>query len=172
MGRAMVHDLNCLFDHGDARAHYTIILPDRARSFNRIVIRAMERNRSLDIRTQPNVGVTPRAGSVPNGFLFPDGGTFDFFGTKSRLYNTLPTKGNSLPRFRKQHESIEQPANFSGSVGHVVPKPTSWKLRLRLADAGAARRDRPVAQGSERTELLLRGFVRNVHRIKQRDPAG
>ena len=88
----------------------------------------MERNRSLDIRTQPNVGVTPRAGSVPNGFLFPDGGTFDFFGTKSRLYNTLPTKGNSLPRFRKQHESIEQPANFTGSVGHVVPKPTSWIL--------------------------------------------
>jgi hypothetical protein len=65
---------------------------------------------------------------IPDGFLFADGGTIDFFGLNSGTYNALPTNGILSRDFEGNTNQSNSPQNFAGAVGHVAPEPTTWAL--------------------------------------------
>ena len=65
---------------------------------------------------------------IPNGFLFPAGGTIAFFGLNSGPYSALPTNGVLSRDFGSGMNQSNSPENFAGAVGHVVPEPASWVL--------------------------------------------
>jgi len=71
--------------------------------------------------------VTPNF-TMPAGFLFPDGGTINFFGLNSGSYSALPKDGILSRDFDGNTDQSNSPQNFAGSVGHVVPESTTWAL--------------------------------------------
>jgi len=85
-----------------------------------------------------NTGATPDY-IVPNGFLFPGGGTLNW-GENSDIwsYGALPTDGHSITRDKVQ--VTPSPTNFAGNVGTVAPPtqslPSYQGLWLKTPFAG------------------------------------
>jgi serralysin len=75
-----------------------------------------------------SAGAVPPDYVIPNGFLFSNGGTINFFGLNSGGYTALPTNGILSRDFDGGGNQSNSPQNFAGSVGHVVPEPASWVL--------------------------------------------
>jgi hypothetical protein len=71
---------------------------------------------------------------LPNNFLFPGGGTINFFGLNSGSYTGLPSDGNLSLAFGTTTTQSNSPENFNGVAGHVVPEPEP----VILAASGAA----------------------------------
>ena len=66
---------------------------------------------------------------IPNGFLFPAGGSITFFGANSGAYAALPTNGTASRIWAGGNNTINSPTNFAGQTGVVViPEPTSIVL--------------------------------------------
>ena len=71
--------------------------------------------------------VTPNA-IVPSSFLFPAGGTINFFGTPtSNAYTALPTNGVLSRVVPGGTNQVNSPQNYAGQIGQV-PEPTTWAL--------------------------------------------
>ena len=72
--------------------------------------------------------VTPDA-IVPSGFLFPAGGTINFFGTPaSNVYTALPTNGVLSRAYPGTTNQTNSPQNYAGASGQVVPEPATFAL--------------------------------------------
>jgi hypothetical protein len=74
---------------------------------------------------QPVGGPTPDF-IIPNDFLFPGGGTINFFGLNSGPYTALPTDGLQS-RVWGGGNALNSPQNFAGQIGQV-PEPGIWAL--------------------------------------------
>jgi len=65
---------------------------------------------------------------IPNGFLFPAGGSIAFFGANGGAYTALPTNGVASRIWSSGlNNTINSPTNFAG-VTSAVPEPTSLVL--------------------------------------------
>ena len=71
--------------------------------------------------------VTPDA-TIASGFLFPAGGTINFFGSNSGPYTALPTNGILSRVFPGTTNQTNSPQNYANQTGQVVPEPTTWAL--------------------------------------------
>jgi hypothetical protein len=81
----------------------------------------------------PNYVLPATFGPDNTPFLFPgdtphNGGTITFFGANSGSYTALPNDGNLSYVFPAGTTQSNSPQNFAGTVGHVVPEPTTWGL--------------------------------------------
>jgi hypothetical protein len=66
---------------------------------------------------------------MPNSFLFPAGGTINFFGTPGVVtYTALPTDGVTARFIAGGVNGISSPQNFAGQVVSPVPEPSVWGL--------------------------------------------
>ena len=73
-------------------------------------------------------GGPPPDYTLPNGFVFPAGGTISFFGSNGGPYTGLPTDG-VLSRTWNGGNAVNSPTNFIGQTGTVVaPEPTTITL--------------------------------------------
>ena len=59
---------------------------------------------------------------IPNGFLFPAGGSISFFGANSGSYSALPIDGIQS-RIWTGGNQVNSPQNYAGQIGTVVPEP-------------------------------------------------
>jgi Dockerin type I domain len=62
---------------------------------------------------------------LPDGFLFPGGGSISFFGLNSGTYSALPTDGTLSRTWGGTDNAVNSPQNFAGQTGVVtVPADT------------------------------------------------
>ncbi len=80
---------------------------------------------------------------IPNGFLFSNGGTINFFGTNSGGYTALPTDGILARVWGGNTNASNTPRNYAGVTG-FVPGPGAAGL-LALGGLIASRSRRRVA---------------------------
>lgn len=62
--------------------------------------------------------------TIPDNFLFPNGGTITFFGANSGPYTALPTDG-SLSRTWTGGNAVNSPQNYAGQTGSINIPPNS-----------------------------------------------
>ena len=89
----------------------------------------------LSTSTLQAVGAPVPDAVIPGNFLFKGASTIAFFGSNGGPYTALPTDGNLSRVFPGTTNQSNTPQNFGGSVGHVVPEPTTWAM-LGMGGAG------------------------------------
>ena len=66
---------------------------------------------------------------IPDNFLFPAGGTINFFGQGSGPYSALPTDGVNSRTWAGGGNAVNTPQNYAGQIGFVsVPEPAALSL--------------------------------------------
>jgi hypothetical protein len=66
---------------------------------------------------------------IPDGFLFPAGGSIAFFGFNGGSYTALPTDGTLSRDWTSGTNGVNSPTNYAGQTGFIiVPEPATCAL--------------------------------------------